>query len=78
MRRSVARLDAVFQVRYVDDTFPTTHLEGENFMSVDTSDGHEAMDYKEHMRTYEGFLKGSVTLVVLVAVILFGMLIFLV
>lgn len=47
-------------------------------MSVDTSNGHPAMDYKEHMRTYDGFLKGSVALIVLVAAILFGMLAFLV
>ena len=47
-------------------------------MAIDTSDGHEAMDYREHLRTYSGFLKGTVVLIVLVAVILFGMLIFLV
>lgn len=27
-------------------------------MSVDVSEGHEAMDYKEHTRTYGGFLRG--------------------
>ena len=47
-------------------------------MSIDTSDGHNAMDYREHIRTYDGFLKGSLMLIVLVAMILFGMLIFLV
>lgn len=47
-------------------------------MSIDTSDGHKAMDYREHIRTYDGFLKGSIALIVLVALILFGMLIFLV
>ena len=47
-------------------------------MSIDTSDGHEAMDYQEHIRTYNGFLKGTVVLVVLVGVLLLGMLIFLV
>ncbi len=47
-------------------------------MSVDTSDGHPAMDYKEHIRTYEGFLRGSVVLVVLCLLLLLGMLIFLV
>lgn len=47
-------------------------------MSIDTSDGHEAMDYREHIRTYNGFIIGTVVLVVLVALILFGMLIFLV
>lgn len=47
-------------------------------MSVDTSKGHPAMDYKEHIRTYDGFLKGSVALIVLVTAILVGMLVFLV
>ena len=47
-------------------------------MSIDTSDGHHAMDYPEHLRTYNGFLKGSVVLIVLVVLILLGMLVFLV
>ena len=47
-------------------------------MSVDTSKGHPAMDYKEHTRTYDGFLKGSIALIVLVVAILLGMLVFLV
>lgn len=28
-------------------------------MSVDTSDGHPAMDYKQHEATYRGFIKGT-------------------
>ena len=47
-------------------------------MSIDTSNGHPAMDYNEHLRTYDGFLKGTVVLIVLVLLILLGMLIFLV
>ena len=47
-------------------------------MSIDTSDGHQAMDYAEHLRTYDGFLKATVILIVLVALILLGMLVFLV
>ncbi|MEZ5856576.1 MAG: aa3-type cytochrome c oxidase subunit IV [Hyphomicrobiaceae bacterium] len=47
-------------------------------MSVDTSDGHPAMDYAEHLRTYNGVRKGSVVLIVLVVLILLGMLFFLV
>lgn len=47
-------------------------------MSVDTSGGHPAMDYAEHRRTYSGFVRGIVALVVLVALILLFMLIFLV
>ena len=45
-------------------------------MSIDTTGGHPAMDYREHVRTYEGFVKGTVALVVLCAVILLGMLVF--
>jgi hypothetical protein len=45
---------------------------GESLMSIDTSGGHSAMDYREHVRTYNGFLKGTVALIVLViAVLLF-------
>jgi hypothetical protein len=47
-------------------------------MAVDTSDGHPAMDYNEHLRTYSGFLRGAVILSALVALLLIGMLIFLV
>jgi hypothetical protein len=47
-------------------------------MSIDTSDGHPAMDYKEHTRTYDGFVRGAIILIVLVALLLLGMRIFLV
>ena len=47
-------------------------------MTVDTNNGHPAMDYPEHLRTYQGFLVGSVVLIVLVALLLIGMLITLV
>lgn len=46
-------------------------------MSIDTSGGHPSMDYREHVRTYNGFVKGTVTFVILVALILIGMAIFL-
>ena len=39
-------------------------------MSVDTSGGHPDMDYEEHTRTYAGFVKGTVILVVLVVLTL--------
>ena len=39
-------------------------------MAVDPSGGHSAMDYPEHLRTYSGFLKATVVLIVLVTVIL--------
>ena len=47
-------------------------------MNLDTTNGHPAMDYPEHIRTYKGFLRGAVVLTVLVGLILTGMLIFLV
>ena len=45
---------------------------------IDTSNGHKAMDYPEHIRTYGGFIRGTVVLCVLVTLILVGMLVFLV
>jgi hypothetical protein len=47
-------------------------------MTVDTSGGHPAMDYREHVRTYEGFVRGAIVVVTLSALTLLGMLIFLV
>ncbi len=39
-------------------------------MSVDTSNGHPAMDYPEHVRTYKGFIRATIILIVFVAVVL--------
>ena len=47
-------------------------------MSLDTSGGHPAMDYHEHTRTYDWFIRGTVALCVFVGLLLLGMLIFLV
>src|SRR5262245_13602485 len=47
-------------------------------MAVDPTGGHPAMDYPEHLRTYAGFLKATVTLIVGVAVLLLFMLFYLV
>lgn len=47
-------------------------------MAVDTSNGHPAMDYHEHVRTYTGFLRVTVVSIILCTAILLGMLIFLV
>lgn len=47
-------------------------------MSVDTSHGHPAMDYREHNRTYAGFVLMTKVLVALVVMLLIGMAIFLV
>lgn len=47
-------------------------------MSINTSGGHPAMDYAEHQRTYSGFVRGTIVLLVLVVAILVGMAAFLV
>jgi hypothetical protein len=47
-------------------------------MSIDTSGGHKDMDYPEHLRTYNGFIKGAIVLTVVCAAVLLWMLIFLV
>jgi hypothetical protein len=47
-------------------------------MSIDTSRGHEAMDYKEHERTYAGFIKLTQIAVVVLILLLIGMFVFLV
>jgi hypothetical protein len=39
-------------------------------MAVDPTGGHPAMDYPEHLRTYSGFLRATVILIVLVAAVL--------
>jgi hypothetical protein len=39
-------------------------------MAIDPSGGHPAMDYAEHTRTYSGFLKATVIMIVLVVAIL--------
>lgn len=46
-------------------------------MSVDTSKGHPAMDYAQHKRTYEGFIRGTQISVVLLVLLLVGMAVFL-
>jgi hypothetical protein len=38
-------------------------------MAIDTSGGHHAMDI-EHVRTYNGFLRATVVVIVLVAAVL--------
>jgi hypothetical protein len=45
---------------------------------IDTSGGHPAMDYREHTRTYNGFIKGTIGLVAATVIILIGMAVFLV
>jgi hypothetical protein len=47
-------------------------------MSIDTTGGHPAMDYGEHVRTYNGFVRGAFIMTVLVLLILAGMAMFLI
>lgn len=47
-------------------------------MTIDTTNGHPAMNYPEHIRTYKGFLRGAVVLTVLIGLLLVGMLVTLV
>lgn len=46
-------------------------------MGVDSSQGHEAMDYREHERTYSGFVKVTVYSTAAVVLVLVLMAIFL-
>ena len=39
-------------------------------MAIDPSGGHSAMDYPEHIRTYSGFLRVTIIMIVLVVAIL--------
>jgi hypothetical protein len=47
-------------------------------MSVDTSNGHPAMDYDQHLGTYNAFLRYSKIGIVLITLLLAGMYVFLV
>ena len=41
-------------------------------MAIDPTGGSSAMDYPEHIRTYSGFLRGTIVMIVfVVAVLLF-------
>jgi hypothetical protein len=39
-------------------------------MAVDTTGGHPAMDYAEHLRTYSGFIKATIGMIVFIVIIL--------
>jgi hypothetical protein len=52
--------------------------EGTTEMSVDTSNGHPAMDYNQHKDTYNAFLRFSKIGIVLLVLLLAGMYFFLV
>lgn len=46
-------------------------------MNLDTSKGHPDMDYAQHKRTYDGFVRGSQITIVLLVLLLAGMAVFL-
>jgi hypothetical protein len=39
-------------------------------MAIDPSGGHPAMDYPEHLRTYSGFIKGTMVMIASIALVL--------
>jgi hypothetical protein len=39
-------------------------------MAIDPTGGHPAMDYPEHLRTYAGFVRGTVVTIVLIVLVL--------
>ena len=47
-------------------------------MSIDPSGGHPAMDYKEHVRTYNGFVQFTKYSIIFLVILLIGMAAFLV
>lgn len=47
-------------------------------MGVDTTGGHPAMDYREHVRTYTGFIRFTIISIILLVLLLAGMAFFLV
>jgi hypothetical protein len=42
----------------------------ERAMAIDPAGGHPAMDYPEHLRTYSGFLRATIVMIVSVVVVL--------
>ena len=63
--------------RPCDTKAATNQLYGA-LMAIDPSGGHPAMDYPEHLRTYSGFVRATMAMIVAVALILLFMLFFLV
>lgn len=57
---------------------PASSDPSRGLMNIDTSNGHPAMNYPEHIRTYKGFVRATVILTGLTALLLLGMLVTLV
>jgi hypothetical protein len=47
-------------------TFPERGID----MAIDPAGGHPAMDYPEHIRTYSGFVRATVIMIVFVVLVL--------
>ncbi len=45
-------------------------------MAIDTSGGHPDMDYEAHLRTYKGFIRGTIITVAVIAITLILLAIF--
>jgi hypothetical protein len=39
-------------------------------MAIDPTGGHPAMDYPEHLRTYSGFIRATIIMIILIVAIL--------
>ena len=39
-------------------------------MAIDPAGGHPAMDYPEHLRTYSGFVRGTIVMIALIVLLL--------
>jgi Bacterial aa3 type cytochrome c oxidase subunit IV len=63
--------------RPCDTKIAANQLQG-YLMAIDPSGGHPDMDYAEHRRTYAGFVRATIMMIVFVALTLLFMLFFLV
>jgi hypothetical protein len=70
----MAALDAPSPLRYQGCGKSTSGAR----MAIDPAGGHSAMDYPEHIRTYSGFIRATIIMIVFVVLILLYMLFFLV
>lgn len=47
-------------------------------MAIDPAGGHPAMDYPEHLRTYSGFIRATIGMIIFIVLLLLFMLFYLV
>jgi hypothetical protein len=62
-------LDGSLTLRYQGALVYHDHTEG-TFMAVETSGGHPAMDYAEHVRTYQRFIRWTIGMIIFIVLIL--------